>query len=101
MHPLINYGSQFPEQLIAQGKGTNFVAITKLEAPFRRNDGKLASFMLDYRWLTRDCEHERDENYVCVKGQEFTYWQGKEINLLLKKIKSEHEVNVFDFFKLL
>lgn len=100
MLEVVDYSKSFPDHIIAQGKGSNFIAIEKLDQPFQRADGKQASFQVDHRWLSSECENENDESYVCVKGQEFTYWQEKEIKRLLKTVRRGSEVNVFDYFNL-
>ena len=100
MLEVVDYSHKFPNHLVAQGKGSNFIAIEKLDQPFQRADGKQASFQVDHRWLSSECTHENDENYVRVEGQEFTYWQEKEIKRLLKTVRSGNEVNVFDYFNL-
>ncbi len=71
--------SAFPESLLAQGVGTNFFCLTKLESPFRRADGRAVNYQLDYRWLSSACKNKDDEAYVCVQGNEMTYWSAKEL----------------------
>lgn len=100
--PVIDYSHQkhWENALIAQGKGSNFIVIYKLDHPFQRADGKKASYELEYRSLSRECEHDDDDNYACVEFQDITYWQAKEINSLLAGIKARREVNVFEHFNL-
>lgn len=92
---LVDYTSEIKGALKAQGIGKNVLILTKLESPVRRYDGKTASYRLDYRWLSQPCETPEDECYVCVLGNEFTYWQLKEVKESLKDGES-----LFDHFNL-
>lgn len=95
---IVDYSHSFPDALIAQGRDTNFLAVSKLDTPMKRADGKMASFEVMHRWLSQPCHHEDDEAYVCVQGAEITYWQQKEIKQLVRHLKQGKEVNVFDHF---
>lgn len=100
--PVIDYSHQkcWENALIAQGKGSNFIVIYRLEQPFERADRKKASYELEYRSLSRECESEDDDNYACCEFSDLTYWQAKEMKSLLAGIKAGREVNVFDHFNL-
>jgi hypothetical protein len=96
----VDYVSEFPDAIIAQGQNSNFIRIVKLDQPFRRADGKKASYELEYRWLSTQCENENDQAWACVQGNEFTYWQAAEIKPLLAGLKAGKDVCVFDHFNL-
>lgn len=100
MHALVDYYEDFANEnaVIAQGQGSNFIVIRKLDKLFRRGDGKKALYELEYRWLSQECRNERDQCWACVQGSEFSYWQRKEIESLLRKIQKVGDVNVFDHF---
>lgn len=95
MENTIDYTEQFNDVIIAQGKGRNVLILRKLDNKFKRFDGKLAIYQLEHRWLSCDCQNEKDEAFVCVLGNDFTYWQQKEIKSVLSG-----KVEMFDFFKL-
>lgn len=99
MSQLVDYTESFPEAILAQGKATNFLSMQKLDAPIRRADGKRASYALDHRWLSETCLEETDQAWACVQGADYTYWQRKEIEGLLRQINSG-EVDIFDHFSL-
>lgn len=98
---IVDYSEHFPGALIAQGKGTNFLALSKLKSPYYgRFDGKPATYEVMYRWLSQPCENPKDEVYVCVQGSECTYWQKKELPAsVLADIKTG-KINLFDHFNL-
>lgn len=79
MDDVIDYSSEFPNALAAQGKGSNFLAVFKLDQPCERSDGKKATFEICYRWLSQNCQSETDQAFVCVQGSEVTYFQRKEL----------------------
>jgi hypothetical protein len=97
---MINYLTSFPACLLAQGQGTNFISIEKLDEPYRRADGKRVSYLMDYRWLSCECASPDDEAYVCVQGNEHSYWSAKELQELgiktNKKAPVSESYNVFD-----
>jgi hypothetical protein len=97
---IVDYQQSFSDSLLAQGKGGNVLILSKLDQPFQRFDGKKAIYQLDYRWLSVDCEHESDQAWACVQGSEYTYWQRKEIEGLLKNIAKDKDANLFDRFNL-
>lgn len=95
------YGRGYmPNCLIAQGRGTNFLALHRNDRKTRRADGKLAQYELIYRWLTIRCEREDDEAFACVKGDDWIFLQRKEIDKILKALKTRKVVNLFDHFNL-
>lgn len=96
----VDYGSEFPEALIAQGQDSNFIRIVELDEPFRRADGKKASYEVEYRWLSAQCKNENDQAWACVQGNEFTYWQAAEIKPLLTQLEAGEDPCVFDHFNL-
>lgn len=92
--------SSFATGIIAQGKGSDFLALFKLTTPTVRIDGKRASYELIYRWLSCECTDSRDTSWACVKGDESTFWQYKEIEKLLLSIKQGKDVNLFEHFNI-
>lgn len=88
------------DSIIAQGKGRNFLAISRLDNPLKRFDGKKAQYQVTHRSLTKDCESNTDEAFCCVACDDFTYWTTKELKNLLANIKNGTDVNLFDFFSL-
>jgi hypothetical protein len=100
MDEVINYTVDFPESLVAQGKGRNFLVFSKLDMPFTRNDGKIARYELVHRWLSQDCRREDDQVYACVEGSDVTYWQVKELKRgFFARINNEN-INLFDEFNI-
>lgn len=101
MSAVIEYSSNFADSLIAQGKGSNFLVLSKLDQPTSlRADGKKAQFELVYRWLSQDCERENDEAYACTQGSEVTYWQRKELKSGFFDRLKAGTINLFDEFSL-
>ena len=98
---LLDYSHQFPNALVIQGKGSNFLILSRLDHPYVRADGKKASYQIEYRWLSMDCQDENDDNYVCVKGSEYTYWQRKELGKRLLSELNAGNVDLFSRFCLL
>lgn len=99
MSEVIDYTHCFSDSLLVQGKESNVLMLFKLDRPFKRCDGKLASYELSYRWLSTDCQHDSDQAWACVQGSEVTYWQEKEIRSLLRQIK-RGSANLFNRFTL-
>lgn len=99
MNSVVDYTSCFPDSLLVQGHEENVLMLSKLDQPFRRADGKRASYELAYRWLSTDCQHEDDQAWACVQGSEVTYWQEREIRSLLARIK-RGGANLFQQFNL-
>lgn len=88
--------------LAAQGKDNNVLILSKLDKPMQRFDGKRVSYNLEYRWLSCSCEHENDEAWVCVQGNEDTYWSKRELveTGVLDKNGNIKNVSLFDCFHL-
>ena len=59
--------------LKAEQRGKDVLILRSLGKPLRRFDGKMASYELEYRWLSAPAD------LTCVLGNEFTYWQAEEI----------------------
>lgn len=79
----IDYSMAFPSALRAEGKGRNVLILRELSLPdvqIKRLDGEKADWELEHRWLSRNCEHSRDEAWACVQGNEFTYWKEGELD---------------------
>lgn len=94
---MIELGVNGSEGLIkAQGNDKNVLLLRKLDDRIKRADGKLAGYELEHRWLNAECENEDDEAFVCVMGSDLTYWQRKEIKVILDNKDS----NLFDHFNL-
>lgn len=75
----------------ADGEGKNVLILRKLDYPIKRFDKKMARYEMEYRWLSKSLEDNKD-NYVCVLGNEFTHWQKKELNF---KKSLLNQVNLF------
>ena len=99
MSEVIDYGHEFPDHLAAQGKGTDFLRLEKLDTTFERADGQKARYALEHRWLSIPCTDPDDEAWCCVEGNEYTYWKPSEIKELLADIDNG-EVDLFDHFNL-
>lgn len=88
MEQLIDYtehvSGSIDGAMFVHGQGKNVLILRKLDRPMRRFDGKMASYEVEYRWLSQECARESDQAWACVKGQERTYWQRKEIAKILK-----------------
>lgn len=77
---------QFDGAFKAERKGVNVLIMRKLDEPMERFDKKKARWELEYRWLS----HELAE--LCeVKGNEFSYWTGREW---------DKSISLFDQFNL-
>ena len=73
--------------LKAEQRGKDVLILRRLDHPIRRFDGKTACYELEYRWLS-------DPRYlVCVLGNEFSFWQAKEI-------KGWETKSLFEMFRL-
>lgn len=96
---VVDYSSSFPDALIAQGKGREFLMIFKCR-PFKRLDGKTASFEVVNRTLSMTCRDENDGAYACVRDYDISYWQAKELGGMLTKLKQGQDVNLFEEFRL-
>lgn len=101
MNMTVDYSADpvFNHTLLAQGNGHNFLALSK-RTLFKRNDGRKASYELEYRSLSAECNNERDEAYACVTYSELNFFQYDEIQNLLKKLEQDSEVDLFDYFNL-
>jgi hypothetical protein len=98
---VIDYSEEFPNAMIAQGKGNNFLALVKLDKHASdRIDGKRAHYEVLYRWLSCECERSDDEAFVCVQGSEVTYWQRKELKEGFFDRLKTGTINLFDEFNL-
>lgn len=78
---VIDYSDAFPAATAAHGNQNNVLILNRLDQPFQRNDGKKATYQLEYRWLSTECAKETDEAWCCVLGNEFTFWQRKEVDI--------------------
>ena len=98
---VIDYTKEHKGTLIAQGKGRNFLSLTKSPFPIGRADGKRVSYIINHRWLSQDCNNPNDQSWACVQGQEHTYWSKKELDAINPDILSKRvEVDLFDCFNL-
>ncbi len=79
----------------AEGKGRNVLILNRLDRPFKRVDGKIASYMLEHRWLS--CDVERKQSWACVQGSDATFWTNREIKNLGALTP---EKSLFDCFRL-
>lgn len=94
---IVDYSNDFPEAIAAQGKDRNFLALYKLNEPFQRFDKKIARYYIEYRWLSANVTHERDEAWACCQGSEISYWQTKELPI---KDIINGEVSLFEILNL-
>lgn len=70
----INIGNEFPTAIKAQRRGTNTLILRSIP-PFKRMDGKMATYQLEYRW------HKDDKVDVhSIRGRDFSYWLKSELN---------------------
>jgi hypothetical protein len=95
---VIDYTEQFGGAVLVHGKGNNVLILRKLENKMKRFDGKVASYELEHCWLSCDCKNEKDQAWACVRGNDYTYWQGKELPFLKKGFPENK--SMFDFFML-
>ena len=87
---VVDVTEEFPGCIRAARKGVNTLILRRLLRPRRRFDGMRASYELEYRW------HRSGRVDVhSVLGNEFTFWQRKEIEPVLSGIRE-----LFDFFQL-
>lgn len=68
----IDVSDKFKGCIAAEMKGLNVLILRRLKEPFQRFDGKKARYELEYRWLSQP-------NVCCVLGNEFNYYQAREI----------------------
>ena len=87
---VVDLTEEFPGCIRAARKGVNTLILRRLVRPRRRFDGKRASYELEYRWH----RSSRVDPHA-VLGNEFTFWQRKEIEPLLSGA-----VELLDFFHL-
>jgi len=73
---ITDVNEHFPRACKAERKGQNVLIMRELKEPFRRFDGKYASWELEYRWLSSTIKS--DPQCVCVQGNEFTYYKNRE-----------------------
>ena len=73
---IADVNDQIPRACKAERKDKNVLIMRELDKPFKRFDGKMAKWELEYRWLSST--PESDPECVCVQGNEFTYYQSKE-----------------------
>lgn len=72
----------------------NVLILRKLDNPVKRFDGEKALYELEYRYLSKDVTNDKDESWVCVEGNDFTFWT-------VKEIKELGEIsNLFEHFNL-
>lgn len=83
------------DALMVHGQGKNVLILRKLDTPMKRFDGKQALYEIEHRWLSQECARENDQAWACVQGQDFTYWQRKEIAGILKSGDMFGNLNLF------
>ncbi len=69
---VVDYISEFPHAILAQGKGNDFLALFRLNEALFQN-GKKAHYELLHRWLREPCVDEDDQSWSLVMGTERTY----------------------------
>ena len=90
----IDVSDKFPGCKAAEAKGFNVLILHHLDKKVKTLDGTLNNHELEHRWLSKPILTEADvknENYICVNGQDFTYYRSKD----LKK-----DVSLFKQFRL-
>lgn len=93
---VVDYQSEFPHAILAQGKGNDFLALFRLGEALHKN-GKKAHYELLHRWLREPCVDEDDQSWTQVMGTRRTFLPSAEVEPLLQKMKQE-EVVMFDHF---
>jgi len=93
----INYKKAFPDSIVAEGNGKNFLKLQKLDTLVKRLDGQKVPYVIEYRWLSVECQNENDEAWACCQGVDFTYWSESE--LPINKIK-DGTIQLFDVLSL-
>tara|TARA_B100002019_G_C21255667_1_gene593697 strand:- start:557 stop:856 length:300 start_codon:yes stop_codon:yes gene_type:complete len=96
---IIDYSKSFPNSMLAQGKGSNFLMISKLSEPLKRFDGKNGYYEVNYRWLSETCNEENDEAWCCVQGSDLIYLTKKEAKDIIQEIKN-NSCNLFNHLHL-
>ena len=84
--------------MAVHGWKTHILILEKLESPHRRFDGKCGSYLLEYRSLSMECARERDQAYACVTGDEYQYFQRKEIEMCVRGLRECK--TLFNYFNL-
>lgn len=93
---MIDITSRFSDCVVAQAEGKNVLILRRLTVPIRRFDGKIASYMLEYRWLSQEVTNAaEDQSEVCVAGADFSFLTNREA----KKLQND-DVNLFNEFDL-
>jgi hypothetical protein len=103
---VIDYTSEYrncwsgDSAIAAHGKGRNFYALMDLgDNPVKRFDGKKGRYMLIDMRLSQSCEHDRDQAYACVQGDDCTYWTGTEISAKMRRDLANGKKTLFDLFR--
>ncbi|MFC6674318.1 hypothetical protein [Marinobacterium aestuariivivens] len=96
---IVDYSNEFPHAILAQGMGSDFMALFQLGESVRRKDGKQARYELVHRWLRKPCETDDDQSWGSVMGTQRTYLHQSEVEPLLTRMKRE-EVSIFDDFSM-
>jgi hypothetical protein len=84
--------------MAVHGWKSHVIILEKLESPYKRFDGKYGSYLLEYRSLSMECVSERDQAYACVTGDEYQYYQRKEIEKCLRGLRKCK--TLFSYFNL-
>lgn len=87
--------------LLAQGQGRHVLVLHRLDTPCRRFDDKMARYQVEYRELSTTCECPDDEAFVCVQGNEYTYWQARELPGIVQNGNIVPGANLFDAIKII
>ena len=87
--------------LIVSGDGSNVLIFRKLDNLFKRADGVMARYEVEYRWLSEPVDTSVD-SFACVLGSEFTYYTLGEVREVIKSFrnKKNDSVNLFNHFNL-
>jgi len=98
---VVDYTPHFLGALAAQGRGPDFLVVSRLDHPTRaRLDGKPAQYEVIYRWLSRSCVHPDDGAPGCVRGSETTYWTRRELGPGFFRHLTQGTLALFDLFRL-
>tara|TARA_Y100000310_G_scaffold56232_1_gene51606 strand:+ start:32587 stop:32883 length:297 start_codon:yes stop_codon:yes gene_type:complete len=90
-----NFNKTYGETCLkVQGEGKNILILRNMGYTTQRMDGKRGQYQIEHRWLSEEVDPKTD-NFACVQGQDWTYWQRKEILDALKP-----DANLFECFSL-
>lgn len=75
---MLDLTDYFDDAIKAEGTGRN-VMILRHIPKIKRLDGKMASYEVEYRWLSEPLEQSIENLFGSVQGNEFELYQKKEL----------------------